>query len=88
MEQNHPPDSVAPLARCPASPFAKRLAGERFCSIIWVNNINRWYYSLGHWAWWIALIFGSLATRVLFETAILAFRAYERLGEIRDALAR
>ena len=43
-------------------------------------------YSLGHWAWWIALIFGSLATRVLFETAILAFRAYERLGEIRDAL--
>ncbi len=45
-------------------------------------------FSLGHWAWWIALIFGSLATRVLFETAILAFRAYERLGEIRDALAR
>ena len=43
-------------------------------------------FSLGHWAWWIALIFGSLVTRVLFETAILAFRAYERLGEIRDAL--
>jgi len=45
-------------------------------------------FSLGHWAWSIALIFGSLATRVLFETAILAFRAYERLNEIRDALAR
>ncbi len=45
-------------------------------------------FSLGHWAWWIALIFGSLVTRVLFETAILAFRAYERLGEIRDALTR
>jgi len=43
-------------------------------------------FSLGHWAWWIALIFGSLMTRVLFETAILAFRVYERLGEIRDAL--
>ncbi len=44
VEENRSPDSVAPLARCPASPFAKRLAGERFSSIIWVNSLNRWYY--------------------------------------------
>ena len=31
------------LARYPASPVAKRLVGERFSSIIWVNSINRWY---------------------------------------------
>ena len=41
---------------------------------------------LGHWAWWVPLVFGSLATRVLFEGAILAFQSYERLCEIRDAL--
>jgi len=41
---------------------------------------------LGHWAWWIALIFGTLTTRVLFEFGILTFRSYERLCEIRDLL--
>lgn len=39
-----------------------------------------------HWAWPIALVFGILAVRVIFEVAILAFRTYDRLGEIRDAL--
>lgn len=42
--------------------------------------------SLGHWAWWPALIFGTLGTRVVFEIAILAFRSYDRLGDIRDRL--
>ncbi len=41
---------------------------------------------LGHWAWWMALVFGVLGTRVLFEGAILLFRTYDRLGDIRDAL--
>lgn len=41
---------------------------------------------LGHWAWWMALIFGTLVTRVIFEGAILSFRIYDRLGEIRDGL--
>ena len=41
---------------------------------------------LGHWTWPVALIFGTLAVRVIFETAILAFRTYDRLGEIRDEL--
>ncbi len=42
---------------------------------------------LEHWAWPLSLVFGTLAVRVIFETAILAFRAYDRLGEIRDELS-
>ncbi len=42
---------------------------------------------LNHWAWPLALFFGVLVCRVVFEMAILAFRTYDRLGEIRDALA-
>lgn len=43
---------------------------------------------LENWAWWLALIFGVLVTRVIFEFAILAFRAFDRLNEIRDLLAQ
>jgi len=43
---------------------------------------------LGHWAWWIALICGLAGTRVLFEAAILAYRSFDRLGEILDELRR
>lgn len=45
-----------------------------------------WLFSHGHWAWWAALVFGVLVTRVIFEFALLAFRSYDRLVEIRDAL--
>lgn len=45
-------------------------------------------WSRDHWAWWLALVFGVMATRVIFEGALIAFRSYERLGEIRDALER
>lgn len=41
---------------------------------------------LDNWAWIMALVFGTLATRVVFEGAIQLFRTYDRLGEIRDAL--
>ena len=41
---------------------------------------------LDQWAWWIALVFGSLLVRVLFERAILAFRSYDRLNEISTLL--
>ena len=43
---------------------------------------------LEHWAWWIALICGTLLTRVIFEGAILSFRSYDRLSEIASALKR
>ena len=42
--------------------------------------------ALGNWAWPLSLIFGTLAVRVMFEMAILVFRVYDRLGEVRDAL--
>lgn len=45
-----------------------------------------WLFSHDHWAWWIALIFGTLVTRLIFEFALLAFRSYDRLVEVRDAL--
>ena len=41
---------------------------------------------LGNWAWPLSLVFGTLVVRVMFEMAILAFRSYDRLGEVRDAL--
>ena len=46
-----------------------------------------WLFAHDHWAWWIALVFGTLVNRVIFEFALLAFRTYDRLGEIRDKLA-
>ena len=35
---------------------------------------------------WVAIIFGVLALRVVFELVLLAFRMYDRLGEIRYVL--
>lgn len=45
-----------------------------------------WLFVHDHWAWWLALVFGTLLTRLIFEFALLAFRSYDRLVEIRDAL--
>lgn len=39
-----------------------------------------------HWAWWMALVFGSLLTRVVFEFVLLSFHTYDRLSEIAAAL--
>ena len=39
-------------------------------------------FKLDQWAWWVALVFGSLLVRVIFERAMLAFRSYDRLNEI------
>ena len=44
--------------------------------------------SLGHWAWWMALVFGPLLTRVIFERALIAFRSYDRLCELTGGAAR
>lgn len=43
---------------------------------------------LEHWAWWTALIFGTLLVRVIFERAILSFRSYDRLNEIASLLSK
>jgi hypothetical protein len=41
---------------------------------------------LDHWAWWIALLTGTLVTRVIFERAMISFRSYDRLVEIAARL--
>ena len=61
--------------------------------LFWAGIVGTLYgtYVLIHlenWALWVALIFGVLGTRVLFEFAILAFRAFDRLNEIRDLIAQ
>jgi len=45
-----------------------------------------WLFLHDNWAWWVALIFGTLLTRVIFEFGLLAFRSYERLVEVRQLL--
>lgn len=42
--------------------------------------------TLDQWAWWMALVFGTLLVRVIFERAMLSFRAYDRLEEINSRL--
>jgi len=43
-------------------------------------------HALGNSFWPLPAILGPLIVRVIFEQAILAFRSYDRLGEIRDQL--
>lgn len=45
-------------------------------------------FHLGNWAWPFPLILGPLLIRVIFERAILAFRTYDRLGDIHTELMK
>ncbi|MCP4304529.1 MAG: hypothetical protein GY788_06560, partial [bacterium] len=45
-----------------------------------------WLVAHDHWAWWLALVFGTLLTRVIFEFGLLAFRQYDCIADIRDIL--
>ena len=45
-----------------------------------------WLFVHDHWAWWMALIFGTLTTRLLFESMMVRFRSYECLVAIRGRL--
>ncbi len=45
-----------------------------------------WLYSHGNDVWWVALVFGTLMCRLLFEFGIIAFRSYDALCAIRDSL--
>lgn len=57
-----------------------------WCGIAGTLYGTYWLFTHDHRAWWVALVFGSLVTRVLFEFALLAFRSYDRLVEIRDTV--
>jgi len=45
-----------------------------------------WLFIHDHWAWWIALVFGIVVTRVIFEFGLLAFRSHARLVELCEAV--
>ena len=70
----------------------RRMISPVFLQILFWGAIGGVLYGtyvlieLGNWAWPLSLVFGTLVVRVMFEMAILAFRVYDRLGEVRDAL--
>jgi hypothetical protein len=45
-----------------------------------------WLYSHDNWAWIMALVFGTLMTRLIFESFILRYQTYICLTEIKDKL--
>lgn len=45
-----------------------------------------WLFTHDNWAWWMALTFGSLMTRLIFEFAVLRFQSYARLGHMETML--
>ena len=45
-----------------------------------------WLYTHGNWAWIMSLVFGTIGTRVIFESLIVRFRSYQVLQEISRKL--
>ena len=45
-----------------------------------------WLFVNDNWAWWMALVFGALMTRLIFESMMVRFRTYECLVAIRSHL--
>jgi hypothetical protein len=45
-----------------------------------------WLYTHDNWAWILALVFGVLMTRLIFENFILKYQTYVCLREISDKL--
>ena len=45
-----------------------------------------WLYTNDNWAWIMALVFGTLMTRLIFENLILKYRTYLCLSDIRNKL--
>ena len=70
----------------------KRMVSPTVLQLLFWAGIGGTFYgtyilfSVGNWAWPFPLIFGPLVVRVIFERAILAFRTYDRLGDIHNAL--
>lgn len=45
-----------------------------------------WWLYHDNWAWIIALVFGTLVARLIFENFLIKYQTYSRLTEIRDKL--
>ena len=47
-----------------------------------------WLYTHDNWAWIMALVFGTLGTRLIFESFILRYQTYILLSEIAHKIDR
>lgn len=45
-----------------------------------------WLFTHGNWAWIMALVFGTLFTRLIFESFIIRYQTYLRLTEMKDKI--
>ncbi len=45
-----------------------------------------WLYMHGNWAWWMSLVFGTLLTRLVFESLLIKFKSYQALIAIEKHL--
>jgi len=45
-----------------------------------------WLYTHDNWAWIMSLVFGTLVTRLIFESLILRYETFILLRDIRDKL--
>lgn len=45
-----------------------------------------WLYTHDNWAWIFALVFGTIGTRLIFESLIIRYKTYIKLSEISEAL--
>lgn len=57
-----------------------------WCAIGGVLYGAWWLYHHDNWAWIMALVFGTLVTRLIFESFILRYQTYLCLTEIRNRL--
>ena len=59
--------------------------------LFWAGIAGTWYgawwlYARDNWAWIMALVFGTLLTRLIFENFILRYQSYLCLTQIRDKM--
>lgn len=71
--------------------FNKMVSPAVLQILFWAGIAGTFYgvsvlIELGNWAWPLALVFGPLAVRVIFERAILAFRTFDKLTDIHSEL--
>lgn len=45
-----------------------------------------WLYTHDNWAWIMALVFGTLITRLIFESLIIRYQTYVCLMDIKEKL--
>ena len=45
-----------------------------------------WLYTHGNWAWIMSLVFGTLTTRLIFESFLIKYQTYILLKKINEKL--